>query len=73
MSTAKIIELVGSSPDGWDDAARRAVAEAAETVQGISGVEVTNFTATVENGAIVNYKATVKVAFRVRDARQSVG
>jgi flavin-binding protein dodecin len=69
MSTAKIIELVGSSPNGWEDAARTALAEAGETLEGISGLEVTNMTATVENGQITSYKATIKIAFRVRSNR----
>jgi flavin-binding protein dodecin len=69
MSTAKIIELVGSSPNGWEEAARNAVAEAAETLQGLHGVEVTSWTGTIEGTQIVSYKATVKIAFQVRDNR----
>lgn len=69
MSIAKIIELVGNSTVSWEDAVRGAVAEASETLDGLTGVEVTNWTATVEDGAITNYKATVKIAFRVRDSR----
>lgn len=65
MSTAKIIELVGSSPEGWQQAVESAVAQASQTLEGISGVEVTNMTASVENGRITLYKATVKVAFRI--------
>ncbi|MCO6450292.1 MAG: dodecin domain-containing protein [Caldilineales bacterium] len=62
---AKVIELVGSSSTGWEDAAARAVKAAAVTLHGITGIEVTNMTAKVENGEIVNYKTTVKVAFGV--------
>lgn len=65
MSTAKIIELVGSSSEGWQQAVESAVAQASQTLDGISGVEVTNMTASVENGQITLYKATVKVAFRI--------
>ncbi|MFQ5459203.1 MAG: dodecin family protein [Anaerolineae bacterium] len=69
MSTAKVIELVGSSTASWQDAVASAVAEASETLHGITGVEVVGFTAKVENGKITAYKATCKVAFRVRDNR----
>jgi flavin-binding protein dodecin len=69
MSVAKIIELVGNSDVGWQEAVANAVAEANDTLDGISGVEVTNMTASVENGRITNYKATVKLAFRLRDSR----
>lgn len=61
----KVIELVGTSRHNWTDAVDNAVLEAAKTVDSILGVEVTNFTATVENGHIEEYKADVKVAFRV--------
>jgi flavin-binding protein dodecin len=69
MSTAKIIELVGSSPESWQAAVASALAEASETIDGISGLEVTNMTASVEDGRVTSYKATVKIAFRVRDSR----
>lgn len=63
----KVIELVGSSHHNWTDAVDNAVREAAKTVQYITGVEVTNFTANIENGEIVEYRANVKLAFKVKD------
>ena len=62
---AKVIELVGSSEKGWEDAAQVAVNTAAKTLHGITGVEVESMTAKVENGKIVSYKTTVKLAFAV--------
>ena len=62
---AKVIELVGTSEVGWDDAAAQAVKAASRSIHGISGIEVTNMTAKVENGKIVAFKTTVKVAFAV--------
>ena len=62
---AKVIELVGTSEKGWEDAAQTAVKSAARTLHGISGVEVTSMTAKVESGKIVAYKTTVKIAFAV--------
>ena len=67
MSVAKIIELVGSSDVGWDEAVRAAVAEAARTVRGIRGVDVQDWTARVKDGRIVEYKANVKIAFGVEE------
>lgn len=61
----KVIELVGTSRHNWTDAVDNAVLEAAKTVDSILGVEVTNFTANVDNGHIAKYKADVKVAFQV--------
>ncbi len=62
---AKVIELVGTSENGWEHAAEVAIKSAAKTLHGINGVEVTSMTAKVENGKIVAYKTTVKIAFAV--------
>lgn len=65
MSVVKVIELVGESRQDWQDAVGNAVAEASRTIDRISGVEVSNWTANVDNGRITEYKANVKVAFEV--------
>ncbi len=65
MSVVKVLELVGSSPDGFQDAVERAVDRATQTVDGISGIEVVNLTADVNDGDVVQYRANVKVAFSV--------
>ncbi len=69
MATVKIIELIGTSPNSWEEAANNAVKEAQETVKGITGVEVVAQTARVKDGAIVEYRANVKLAFIVEDVR----
>lgn len=59
----KVVELVGESLISWKDAVRSAVREASKTVDNITGVEVMNLTANVQNGDLVEYKANVKVAY----------
>jgi flavin-binding protein dodecin len=66
MPVVKIIELIGSSPDGWNEAVQNAVTEAAKTVKNIKGVHVKRCTAKVENNKIVEYNANVKIAFIVK-------
>ncbi len=61
----KVVEIIGSSPKSWEDAANAAVAEAAKSIRGLIGVDVMNFTAVVKDGKIVKYKACCKVAFKV--------
>lgn len=65
MTVVKIIELIGSSPIGWSEAAQNAVTEAAKTVKSIKGVHVKRCTAKVKDNKIVEYKANVKIAFIV--------
>ena len=62
----KVIEVIGVSPDSFEDAANQAVAKAAESIRGITGIEVTGFSAEVRDGRISQYKATLKLAFTVR-------
>ena len=65
LSVVKVVELVGESNKDWQDAVQNAVKDAAQTIDHISGVEVYNLTANVQNGAVVEYKANVKIAFSV--------
>ena len=63
---AKVIELVASSDTSFDDAVQQGLAEAARTLRGISGIEVVNWTADVENNQITTYKVTLHIAFRIQ-------
>lgn len=58
----KVSELVGESPDSWKGAVQSAISEASRSVRNIVAVEIVNFTANVENGRLVEYKANVKIA-----------
>ncbi len=64
---ADVIELVGNSEKGWEEAAKVALEEAVKTVRGITGIEVVDETAKVDpnTGQITSYHTTVKLAFRV--------
>jgi flavin-binding protein dodecin len=64
---AKIIEIVGSSEQGSNEAVQAALDEAKKTLKGITGLEVTDKTAEVdpESGRIIEYRAGVKIAFGV--------
>jgi dodecin len=64
---ANVVEIIGSSEQGWGDAAQAAIDEAKKTLHGIHGIEVVDMTATVDpsSGKINNYKTCVKVSFAV--------
>jgi flavin-binding protein dodecin len=65
MTVVKIVELIGSSPNSWEEAASNAVKEASKTVRNIKGVDLKRCTAKVEKNKIVEYRAVVKIAFIV--------
>jgi flavin-binding protein dodecin len=71
MTTVKIIELIGTSPNSWQDAIQVAVKEASETIRKIHGFDVINQTAKVENGEIVEYRVNLKLSFKVEEDRKS--
>ena len=58
MTVVKIVELIGSSPDGWVAAADDALKEAAKTIKNIKSLHV-------KRCKIVEYRAVVKIAFIV--------
>ncbi len=67
MSIVKVIEVIASSKEGWDDAAKKAVREAGNTVKNIKHFYVENMTAVVENDEIVEYRLNGKISFIVED------
>ncbi|MGC1131176.1 MAG: dodecin family protein [Nitrososphaeraceae archaeon] len=68
---AKVVELIGNSDKGWEDAARAAVDEARKTIHGITGIEVTDMTAKIDpnTGKIIEYHTTIKIAFGVEHSQ----
>jgi len=59
----KILELTGSSTEGSDDAVRRAIAKAGETVRNIQWFEVLETRGHVADGKVAHWQVTVKVGF----------
>lgn len=62
---AKVVTIIGSSPESFAKAADVAVQEAAKTLRGISGAHVISMSAEVENDRISVYRTTVNIAFAV--------
>lgn len=56
-------EIIGESHQSWRDAVQSAVDVASKNINNITGVEITNFTADVNNGRLTDFKATMKIAY----------
>jgi flavin-binding protein dodecin len=67
--TYRIIEIVGSSPDSIDDAIRNGISRASETMRGLDWFEVQSVRGHLSDGAIGHFQVTLKVGFRLEDAR----
>ncbi len=63
-SVYKIIELVGTSPTSWEDAAKNAVETAAASLKDLRVAEVGKLDMKVENNRVVAYRARVQVSFK---------
>jgi dodecin len=62
---AKVITIVGTSPESFAQAAQAAVTEAAKTVRDIHGIDVVTMSGVVEGDTITEYRTTVNIAFGV--------
>jgi flavin-binding protein dodecin len=66
-SVYKIIELVGTSPDSWEAAARNAVERAGSTLRDLRIAEVDQLDMTVDNNKVALYRARIKVSFKYEE------
>ena len=67
MSIHKVIEVLSQSDQSWEDAAQRAVADAARTVNDIRSIYIQEMTGVVEEGRIVRYRVNAKLTFEIRE------
>lgn len=63
MWVSKVSELIGSSPDSFEDAARRVLAHANRSLRGITGVEVLEKRIKVEHDRVVEYRVRLRLVF----------
>lgn len=66
MSVLKVVEILASSPNSWEDAAKKGVKKASETINGIRSAYVQEFTSVVKDGDIVEYRVNLKITFEVQ-------
>ena len=64
-NVAKVVTIIGNSPESFAKAADAAVQEAAKTLRGITGADVISMSAEVEGDRISMYRTTVNIAFAV--------
>lgn len=65
-SVYKVIELVGTSPVSWEEAARSAVETASKSLRDLRVAEIKELDLKVENEKVVAYRARVHVSFKVK-------
>jgi flavin-binding protein dodecin len=66
--TYKKIEIVGTSPEGFSEAVKSAIAEAAKTVRQIDWFEVLEQRGNIKNGKVAEYQVVLKIGFKIEDS-----
>ena len=66
-SVYKVIELVGTSTESWEKAARTAVERASKSLRDLRIAEVVELDMQITDGKIEGYRAKVKVSFKFED------
>ncbi len=65
MPVGKVVELVGTSDRGFEDAINEAVRRTSKSIRNIRGVDVVGQKAIVRNGKVVEYRVNLKLSFGV--------
>ncbi len=61
----KILELVGSSPEGWEEAVKNAIDTSSQALTNMRIAELQRLDAKIENGKVVAYRAKLMLSFKV--------
>ncbi len=67
-SVYQVVELIGSSSDSWEDAARNAVREAAKVYQDLRVAEVTEMDVLIEDGNIIAFRTKLRLSYKSTNA-----
>lgn len=63
-SVYKVIELVGTSPTSWEEAANAAVEKAGKSLKNLRIAEIDKLDMKVENNKVAAYRARVLLSFK---------
>jgi flavin-binding protein dodecin len=63
-SIYRVTDVIGTSTDSWEAAAKNAVETAAKTLRDLRVGEVVKFDVTIEDGKVTSYRARVNISFK---------
>ncbi len=65
--TYRVTEIVGTSPDGFDQAIRNGIARASTTLRHLDWFEVTQIRGQVKDDGVEHFQVGMKLGFRLED------
>lgn len=63
MAVARVTKITAASSSGFQDAVNEGLSRAAQTLRGITGLEIVSQKAKIENNRIIEYRVTLEVTF----------
>lgn len=66
MALLKVIEVLSSSPESWEDATKKAIKKAGKTVKNIRSAWVQDQSVSVTNNKVTEFRVALKVTFEVK-------
>ena len=69
-STYKVIEIIGSSPNSWEEATSNAIAKASQHVEDLRVAEVMGQDVRIEDGRVTSYRTKLSLSFRFHEAAE---
>jgi flavin-binding protein dodecin len=64
MSVYRVTEVIGTSTEGWEAAARNAVETAGQTVRDLRIAEATRFDVTIQDGKVAEFRVRLGISFK---------
>ena len=64
MSVYRVTEVIGTSTESWEAAARSAVETAAASVRELRVAEVVRQDVTIENGSVTSFRVRLEISFK---------
>ena len=68
MAVYKVIEIVGTSTDSWEDAANEAIFRAGQSLEDLRIAEVVSQDVKIENGKVALYRTKLSLSFKFKEA-----
>ncbi len=66
MSVMKVIEILASSNESWEEATKKAVSKASNSVNHVKSAFVQSHSVTVKDGEVDEFRVNVKITFEVK-------
>ncbi|WP_299682380.1 dodecin family protein [uncultured Dokdonia sp.] len=66
MAVMKVIEVLSSSKESWEDATQNAVSQASKTVKNIKSVYVAEQSAVVDGDKVTEYRVNLRLTFEIK-------